>query len=127
MVETKNRGDVAEIILNNPPVNALGKGVREGLMSAMKAAEQDNAIKAIVLRGGGRLFSGGADIAEFGKPIAHPQLPEIVNTLEACPTPVVAAIHGLALVGGLEVALGCHYRLATRNANLGLQEVKLGL
>src|SRR3546814_3929946 len=74
MVETKNRGDVAEIILNNPPVNALGKGVREGLMSALKAAEQDNAIKAIVLRGGGRLFSGGADIAEFGKPIAHPQL-----------------------------------------------------
>lgn len=127
MIETHLHDDVLEIVLNNPPVNALGLALRQGLDEALSAALADDAVRAIVLRGAGKLFSGGADITEFGAPHEAPFLPALINMLEASPKPVVAAIHGMALGGGLEVAMGCHYRVATRTAKLGLPEVTLGL
>ncbi|KEQ53670.1 3-hydroxyacyl-CoA dehydrogenase NAD-binding domain-containing protein [Sphingobium chlorophenolicum] len=127
MIDTQLHGDVLEIVMNNPPVNALGIGVRQGLAQAIAGAQADPAVKAIVIRGGGKLFSGGADITEFGKPFAEPGLPQVVDAIEASAKPVVAAIHGMALGGGLEVALGCHYRIATPETKLGLPEVSLGL
>ncbi|WP_150292844.1 3-hydroxyacyl-CoA dehydrogenase NAD-binding domain-containing protein [Sphingobium estronivorans] len=127
MIETKLHGDVLEIVLAHPPVNALGEAVRKGLYGAIADAQADDRVKAIVIRGSGRLFSGGADITEFGQPLVPPALPEVVDATEASAKPVVAAIHGLALGGGLEVALGCHYRIAARGAKLGLPEVTLGL
>jgi len=127
MIETKLHDDVLEIVMNNPPVNALGAGVRQGLGKALAEAQDDPAVKAIVIRGGGKMFSGGADITEFGKPPADPWLPQLVDAIEASAKPVVAAVHGMALGGGLEVALGCHYRIASPKAKLGLPEVSLGL
>lgn len=127
MIEAKIEHDVMVITIANPPVNALGAAVRQGLYAAIDAAESEDAVKAIVVRGSGKLFSGGADITEFGKPFVEPGLPEVVDRIEACTKPVVAAIHGMALGGGLEVALGCHYRIAAPSAKLGLPEVKLGL
>lgn len=127
MIETHLHEDVLEIVLNNPPVNALGASVRQGLGKAMTDAQGDANVKAIVIRGGGKLFSGGADITEFGKPFAEPGLPQLVDMIEASTKPVIAAIHGMALGGGLEVALACHYRVATAKAKLGLPEVHLGL
>lgn len=127
MIETRLHDDVLEIVINNPPVNALGAAVRQGLAQAIGDAQANGAIKAIVIRGGGKLFSGGADITEFGKPPAQPWLPEVIDAIEASAKPVVAAIHGMALGGGLEVALGCHYRIASPKAKLGLPEVSLGL
>ncbi|WP_313806559.1 3-hydroxyacyl-CoA dehydrogenase NAD-binding domain-containing protein [Sphingobium sp.] len=127
MIETKQHRDVLEIVMANPPVNALGEHLRKGLHQAISTAQRDDGVKAIVIRGSGKLFSGGADITEFGKAFASPSLPELVDAIEASNKPVVAAIHGLALGGGLEIALGCHYRIATRSAKLGLPEVSLGL
>lgn len=127
MIETHRHDDVFEIVLNNPPVNALGADVRRGLAEALDEAERDDRVRAIVIRGGGRMFSGGADITEFKSPFAGPELPDLVDAIEASAKPVVAAIHGMALGGGLELALGCHYRLATPTAKLGLPEVLLGL
>ena len=127
MIETKLHHDVLEIVLVNPPVNALGHAVRTALFDAIADAQADRAVKAIVIRGAGKLFSGGADITEFGKPLADPGLPQLVDAIEASAKPVVAAIHGMALGGGLEVAMGCHYRIATHGAKLGLPEVRLGL
>ncbi|MCJ2180754.1 3-hydroxyacyl-CoA dehydrogenase NAD-binding domain-containing protein [Novosphingobium album (ex Hu et al. 2023)] len=127
MIETVLHDDVLEIIMVNPPVNALGAAVRQGLCKAIEEGEANEAVKAIVIRGGGKMFSGGADITEFGKPHVDPWLPEVVDRIEACTKPVVAALHGMALGGGLEVALGCHYRVAAPSAKLGLPEVTLGL
>ncbi len=129
MIESRLHDDVAEIIMNNPPVNALGKGLREGLERAVSAALEDDAVRAIVIRGGGKLFSGGADITEFDEGTVKdgPWLPDLIDRIEASPKPVVAAIHGLALGGGLEIALGCHYRLAAPGTKLGLPEVSLGI
>ncbi|MGD9811335.1 MAG: 3-hydroxyacyl-CoA dehydrogenase NAD-binding domain-containing protein [Sphingobium sp.] len=127
MIETKIEQDVLIVMIANPPVNALGAAVRQGLYAAIEGAEADASVKAIVIRGGGKLFSGGADITEFGKPFVEPGLPQVVDRIEACTKPVIAAIHGMALGGGLEVALGCHYRIAAPSAKLGLPEVKLGL
>lgn len=127
MIETKLHDDVFEIVMNNPPVNALGAAVRQELFKAIEEAEANDAVKAIVIRGGGKMFSGGADISEFGKPFVEPGLPQVVDRIEACTKPVVAAVHGMALGGGLEVALGCHYRISTPSTKLGLPEVKLGL
>jgi 3-hydroxyacyl-CoA dehydrogenase len=127
MIETHLNDDILEIVLQNPPVNALGIGVREALAKALADAQANDAVRAIVIRGGGRLFSGGADITEFGKPPVDPWLPQVVDRIEASNKPVIAAIHGMALGGGLEVALGCHYRIAAPNAKLGLPEVTLGL
>ncbi|QNM84000.1 enoyl-CoA hydratase/isomerase family protein [Sphingomonas sabuli] len=114
---------------NNPPVNALGHAVRKGLVEAIEAAEADEAVKAVVIACAGQTFFAGADVSEFGTPKAFeaPMLPQVVDRIEACTKPVVAAIHGTALGGGLEVALSCHYRVAVPSAKLGTPEVKLGI
>ena len=126
-ISTKRHGDVLIVLSNNPPVNALGAAVRQGLVAAIEEAETDDAVKAVVIACEGQTFFAGADITEFGKPPVMPWLPEVVDRIEACSKPVVAAIHGTALGGGLEVALGCHYRAALPSAKLGTPEVKLGL
>ena len=124
---THKHGDVLIILSNNPPVNALSTAVRQGLVDAIATAEADDSVKAVVIACEGQTFFAGADITEFGKPPQQPWLPVVVDTIENCSKPVVAAIHGMALGGGLEVALACHYRVADRNAKLGTPEVKLGL
>src|SRR6188472_4555962 len=126
-ISTHRHGDVLVVTSNNPPVNALGAAVRQGLVAAVEEAEADDAIKAVVIRCEGQTFFAGADITEFGKPPVMPWLPAVVDAIENCSKPVVAAIHGTALGGGLEVALGCHYRVADKSAKLGTPEVKLGL
>jgi 3-hydroxyacyl-CoA dehydrogenase len=118
---------IAIISINNPPVNALGHAVRDGIVQAMQKADADAAVKAVVLICEGRTFHAGADITEFGKPPKSPWLPEVVTAIENVSKPTVAAIHGTALGGGLEVALGCHYRVAVPSAKCGLPEVHLGL
>ncbi|MDP1989295.1 3-hydroxyacyl-CoA dehydrogenase NAD-binding domain-containing protein [Phenylobacterium sp.] len=120
-------GDVAVITLNSPPVNALSAAVRQGLFEAFKQADADAAAKAIVLVCEGRTFIAGADITEFGSAMADPQLADVQDVIEGAAKPVIAAIHGTALGGGLEVALCAHYRVATPSARLGLPEVNLGL
>ena len=119
-------GEVAVVTLNSPPVNALSANVRDGLYEGFKQAIASDA-KAIVLICDGRTFIAGADITEFGKPPKPPSLHEVLTEMENSPKPIVAAIHGTALGGGLEVALACHFRVATKDARLGLPEVKLGL
>ncbi len=126
-ISTRRHGDVLIVLSNNPPVNALGAAVRQGLVAAIDEAEADDGVKAVVIACEGQTFFAGADITEFGKPPVMPWLPEVVDRIEACTKPVVAAIHGTALGGGLEVALGCHYRVALPSAKLGTPEVKLGL
>ena len=126
-ISTRRHGDVLIIESNNPPVNALSAAVRQGLVEAIEQAEADDEVKAVVIACEGQTFFAGADITEFGKPPVMPWLPQVVDRIEACTKPVVAAIHGTALGGGLEVALGCHYRVAVPSAKLGTPEVKLGL
>ncbi|MEW5698307.1 3-hydroxyacyl-CoA dehydrogenase NAD-binding domain-containing protein [Pseudomonas synxantha] len=126
-VNYERQGEVALITLNNPPVNALGQAQREGLLRALHQAQIDTQAKVLVLLCSGRTFIAGADIKEFGKPPQAPSLPEVVNAYEQSDKPCVAVIHGTALGGGLEMALGCHYRIARRDAKVGLPEVKLGL
>jgi 3-hydroxyacyl-CoA dehydrogenase len=126
-ISTRRHGDVLIILSNNPPVNALSTAVRQGLVNAIAEAEADDAVKAVVIACEGQTFFAGADITEFGKPPQNPWLPQVVDTIEDCSKPVVAAIHGTALGGGLEVALACHYRVADKSAKLGTPEVKLGL
>ena len=126
-ISTHRHGDVLVVTSNNPPVNALGAAVRQGLVAAIEEAEGDDAIKAVVIRCEGQTFFAGADITEFGKPPVMPWLPTVVDTIENCSKPVIAAIHGTALGGGLEIALGCHFRVAVPDAKLGVPEVKLGL
>ena len=118
---------VAVITLDSPPVNALGATVRDGIAAAMPKAVDDAAVSAIVLICAGRTFIAGADISEFGKPPKGASLHEVLTLMEGASKPIVAAIHGTALGGGLEVALTCHYRVAVPSAKLGLPEVKLGL
>ena len=120
-------GDVAVLTIDSPPVNALSADVRDGIAGGIAAAVADPGVKAIVLICAGRTFIAGADISEFGKPPRGVGLHEVQNAIEDCPKPVVAAIHGTALGGGLEVALVCHYRVAVASAKFGLPEVKLGL
>ncbi|MEI6440279.1 MAG: enoyl-CoA hydratase-related protein, partial [Alphaproteobacteria bacterium] len=120
-------GDVAVITLNSPPVNALSANVREGLFEGFKAAIADPAAKSIVLICEGRTFIAGADITEFGGAMKGPSLQDVQDTMENSPKPVVAAIHGTALGGGLEVALVAHYRVGVPSARFGLPEVNLGL
>lgn len=121
------RGRVAVATIDNPPVNALGAAVREGLAAAIKAANADAAVAAIVIASTGKAFIAGADISEFGKPPASPSLPDVLDAIEGSNKPVVAAIQGVALGGGLEVALACHARVALPAAKLGLPEIKLGI
>ncbi len=127
VVGWEKRGSVGLIMVNYPPVNALSHAVREGLIAALEGALADADVKAIVVAGAGRTFIAGADITEFGKPPKDPWLDAVIARYEGSSKPVVAALHGTALGGGLEVALGCHYRVATRDAKCGLPEVKLGL
>ncbi|WP_137891409.1 3-hydroxyacyl-CoA dehydrogenase NAD-binding domain-containing protein [Ramlibacter sp. 2FC] len=127
--EYKVHGDVALITLNNPPVNGLGYETRVGITRGLEQAEADPAVKAIVVTGAGKAFSGGADIKEFGSPKAYqdPNLLSVILALENASKPVVAAIHSVCMGGGLELALGCHYRLAAPGCKVALPEVKLGL
>ena len=118
---------VAVLTIDSPPVNALGAEVRDGLAAGVAAAVADPAVKAIVLACAGRTFIAGADISEFGKPPRGASLHKVIEAMESSPKPIVAAIHGTALGGGLETALACHYRVAVASAKLGLPEVKLGL
>ncbi|MEL6965984.1 MAG: 3-hydroxyacyl-CoA dehydrogenase NAD-binding domain-containing protein [Pseudomonadota bacterium] len=125
-VSTEMRGDVAVLWIDNPPVNALSHHVRSGIVSELAGAVTNGA-KAAVIAGRGGTFIAGADIREFGKPPIEPGLPEVCDIIEATGIPVVAAVEGNTLGGGLEVALSCHYRVAASHASLGLPEVKLGL
>jgi len=127
VVTTALHGDVLVVTIDNPPVNALGAAVRQGLLAAMQQAQADAAVAAVLLVGAGKAFIAGADIREFGKPPVAPILPEVCRAIENLNKRVVAVLHGAALGGGLEVALSAHYRLALPAATLGLPEVNLGL
>ena len=127
--EYKVHGDVAVITMNNPPVNGLGYDTRVGITQGLDKANADPAVKAIVITGGGKAFSGGADIREFGSPkaIQEPNLLSVIRAVENSDKPVVAAVHSVAMGGGLELALGAHFRIAAPGTNVALPEVKLGL
>jgi len=127
--EYQVHGDVAVITLNNPPVNGLGHATRTAAVAGIQQALADDAVKAIVITGAGKAFSGGADIKEFNSPkaLAEPSLHTLIATAEGSSKPVVAAIHTVCMGGGLELALGCHYRVAVPGAQIALPEVKLGL
>lgn len=128
MVVSKNiHGTVAVLTIDNPPVNALSHSVRDGLARSMRELATDARVEAIVIACAGRTFIAGADIREFGSPPKAPHLGEVVDQIEAMEKPVVAALHGTTLGGGLEVALSCHYRVAVSTAKIGLPEVKLGI
>ena len=126
-VTTERHDDVLVVLVNNPPVNALSWHVRQGLQERFAEALADDGVRAIVLRCEGSTFIAGADITEFGKPPQGPDFNAVLNMIEGASKPVVAAIHGTALGGGLETALVCHYRIAVPSAKLGVPEVKLGL
>ncbi|HEU4519711.1 MAG TPA: 3-hydroxyacyl-CoA dehydrogenase NAD-binding domain-containing protein, partial [Microvirga sp.] len=127
VVALARAGESALLTIDSPPVNALSAPVREGIVAGLRRAIDDPAVKAIVLICAGRTFIAGADIGEFGKPPKGPNLLEVEEVIEGSPKPVVAAIHGTALGGGLETALACHYRVAVPSARCGLPEVKLGI
>src|SRR6516164_2165664 len=120
-------GEIGVITINNPPVNALSQPVRAGIKMVLAEANGDASLSALVIHCEGRTFIAGADIREFGRPPQPPDLSEVINAIEDSAKPVVAAIHGTALGGGFEVALGCHCRVAVSSAKVGLPEVKLGL
>lgn len=124
---TEDAGGIAVITIDNPPVNAAGHAVRDGLLKAAQRFADDDSADIAVVVGAGRTFIAGADIREFGKPMQAPGLPEVVNFIESVDKPIVCAIHGTALGGGLETALACHYRVALNSARVGLPEVHLGL
>ncbi|WP_233801289.1 3-hydroxyacyl-CoA dehydrogenase NAD-binding domain-containing protein [Paraburkholderia sp. HP33-1] len=128
-VDYTTRDGVAVLTLNNPPVNGLGLSTRTGIVEGLERAQNDPAVKAIVLTGAGKAFSGGADITEFNTPKAtqEPTLPTVIEAVEGSAKPVVAAIHSVAMGGGLELALGAHYRVAAAGAQIALPEVKLGI
>src|SRR5688572_17833808 len=123
------RDGIAVITLNNPPVNGLGFDTRRAIADGLDKAQADAAVKAVVITGAGKAFSGGADIKEFGSPkaVAEPNLLSVILALEASSKPVIAAIHSVCMGGGLELALGCHYRIAAPGTQVALPEVKLGL
>ena len=127
--EYQTHGSVAVITLNNPPVNGLGHATRSAVVDGVRKALADAAIKAIVITGAGKAFSGGADIKEFNSPkaMAEPTLHTVISVVEGATKPVVAAIHSVCMGGGLELALGCHYRVASAGAQIALPEVKLGI
>ncbi|OLD37075.1 MAG: 3-hydroxyacyl-CoA dehydrogenase [Candidatus Rokubacteria bacterium 13_1_40CM_2_68_8] len=126
-VDLAAHGRVAVLTVDNPPVNALSQHVRKGLHDGIKQATADGAVQAIVIVCAGRTFIAGADITEFGKPPTEPSLHTVLDLIEGSPKPVVSAIHGTALGGGLEVTLACHYRVGVKGARFGLPEVKLGI
>ncbi len=120
-------GDVLVITIRNPPINAGSLAVRRGVLAGVARLAADDALVAGVIIGGGTTFIAGSDLREFGQPLEDPQLPAVIAAIEACPKPVVAAIHGAALGGGFELALGCDARVASRKAVVGLPEVTLGM
>lgn len=126
-VTAAERDGILIVTIDNPPVNATSANVRAGLDLALDHAEASASIIGLVITGAGRTFIGGADIKEFGRPPVDPTLPAVIARIEAFGKPVVAAINGAALGGGLEVALACHYRIGSQTALVGLPEVKLGL
>lgn len=126
-IDYERQGNIAIIAFNNPPVNALGSALRQRFMATLEAVDGDHSVKAVVLTGRSRGFSGGADIREFGKPRAEPILSHLIDRIEALSKPIIAAAHGMATGGGCEIMLGCHYRLAAPDLMMGLPEVKLGL
>ncbi len=126
-VNYENRDGIGVVTINNPPLNALSREVRDGLLAAIRQAEADDSAKAIVITGAGRTFSAGADITEFDSPLKGTEINQICAAIEDLRKPVVAALHGASLGEGLEIALACHYRVASEDARLGLPEVKLGL
>ena len=127
VVTIAREGEIAVVTVDNPPVNALGQALRQGLWDAVGELDADPAIRAVVLICAGRTFIAGADVNEFGKPPVAPHLPDLVNRIEAAAKPWIAAIHGSALGGGFEVALGCRFRIAAEGAAVGLPEVTLGI
>ncbi|MFP1643071.1 3-hydroxyacyl-CoA dehydrogenase NAD-binding domain-containing protein [Pontitalea aquivivens] len=126
-VSIAREGAIAVVTIDNPPVNALSQALRQGLWDAVGALDADPDVRAVVLICAGRTFIAGADVSEFGKPPMEPYLPDLVARIEAAGKPWIAAIHGSALGGGLEVALGCRFRVAVSSAALGLPEVTLGI
>lgn len=126
-VTTERHGRIAVVTIDNPPVNALGNVVRTALHELAKTFDADDGIDAVVLTGAGRLFVGGADIAEFDHPPELPILPDLIARIETAKKPWIAALHGVALGGGLEIALGCRFRVGSADAKVGLAEVNLGL
>src|SRR5499433_2378395 len=132
LVSLTRDGEIGVITVNNPPVNALSPGVPEGIAAAVEQIKNDDSIKGGVLIGGGRTFIAGADIKEFGKITSGQRkrdlnFLEVIKAIEDCPKPMVAAIHGTAFGGGLETAMGFHYRVAAPSAQVGQPEVKLGI
>ena len=127
VVKVERHDAVAIVTVDSPPVNALSAAVRKGILEGVKSASADPQVQAIVIACAGRTFIAGADITEFGKPPQSPSLHDVIAGIESSTKPVIAAIHGTALGGGLELALGAHFRVATKDAKLGLPEVKLGL
>ncbi len=126
-VKYENKDGVAVITVDNPPLNALSREVRDGLLAAVRRAEADDGVQAIVLTGAGQTFSAGADITEFDSPLKGTEINQICDAIEDSEKPVVAALHDASLGEGLEIALACHYRVASKDTRLGLPEVKLGL
>ncbi len=129
LLETELRGATAVVCLSNPPVNALSSAMRGAMFDQLSELDSRKDVAGIVVAGSGRCFCGGADIREFDRPARHdePLVPALINAIERSNKPVIAAIHGVALGGGCELALGCHYRIAAADARLGLPEIKLGL
>ncbi len=127
VVRLEKENNLVLIRINNPPVNALGHAVRQGIYDGIADAADDDQVKVIIIICEGRTFCAGADIKEFGKPPQSPGLGEVLERIDACPKPVIAAIHGTTLGGGLETALACHFRVALASTKMGLPEVKLGL
>ena len=128
-VDYSTHDGVAVLTLNQPPVNGLGFATRHALAEALEQARRDPAVRAIVLTGAGKVFSGGADITEFNSPKAlqEPTLHTVIDTVERSEKPVIAAVHGVVMGGGLELALAAHYRIAAAGTQVALPEVKLGL
>jgi len=127
LVRLERHGDLGLIVISNPPVNALSAAVRQGIAACLAEAVEDQGIAAVLLAANGRTFPAGADISEFGDAPQDPSLPELCDHVEACPKPVIAALHGTVLGGGLELAMAAHYRVAEETTLLGLPEVKLGI
>src|SRR5512137_3080506 len=124
----ERRGEVAVLQIDNPPVNGLNLAMRRGIVAGLQRARNDPKVKVVVITGTDKVFSGGADIREFNTPaaLAEPNLLQLIAQVEASPKPVIAAINGVCMGGGLELSLGCNYRIATPDASLGLPEVKIG-